>query len=155
MSSQPSLAVNGDEHVPGQAQRKWIAIGIVLFLASQTIIPLSYYLRSEPTSERFAWRMFSSIDLSTWKTRVTVLVEQNGNMIEREVPLPATLQETWVKTVERAQFDIVEPFMRRLASQDGVREVRFVAQGTFPSGKPMEPIQLSLKPGGDVVNLAR
>lgn len=155
MSSQPTLAVNGDEQMPGQTRRKWIAVGIVLFLFSQIVIPLSYYLRGEPTSERFAWRMFSSIDLSTWDTRVTVVVEQNGRLIEREVPLPATLQETWVKTVERAQFDIVEPFMRKLASQDGVREVRFNAQGTFPSGKRMQPIQWSLEPGSDIVNLAR
>jgi hypothetical protein len=139
---------------PTSAARKMIAVGIVLFLLSQILLPLSYYFRNEPTSERFSWRMFSSIDLSTWDTKVIVLVEQSGKLMEREVPMHAVLQETYVKTVQRAQFDIVEPYMRTLAEQEGVREVRFEAQGKFPSGKLMEPIRLSLKPGGRLEKLS-
>lgn len=138
---------------PTSSARKLIAVGIVLFLLSQILIPMSYYLRNEPTSERFAWRMFSSIDLSTWDTKVIALVEQNGKLMELEVPIHASLQETYVKTVQRAQFDIVEPFMRNLTEQNGVREVRFEAQGKFPSGKLMAPIRLSLKPGGSLEKL--
>ena len=136
-------------------RRTIIAAGIVAFLAIQILIPLSYYLRGEPTSERFAWRMFSSIDLSTWDTRVWATVEVNGKAIEREIPLQASLQETYVKTIQRAQLDIVERFMRRVATQDGVRSVRFEARGTFPSGKAMDPIQLLLKPNGELVKLSR
>ena len=140
---------------PTGSKKMVIAIGIMLFLLVQIAIPTSYYFADKPTSERFSWRMFSSVDLSTWKTKVTAVVELNGQQIEREVPMEASLQETYVKAVQRAQLDIVEPFMRRLAAQDGVREVRFEAVGTFPSGKAMKPIQLSLKPDGELVELSR
>ena len=140
--------------VPTAWKRKLIALGIVIFLLSQVLVPASYYFANEPTSERFAWRMFSSIDLSTWDTHVFAKVERNGKMIEHEVPVNVSLQETYVKTVQRAQFDIVEAYMRKLTEQDGVREVRFEAQGKLPSGKLMAPIHLSMKHGGKLVKVA-
>lgn len=149
----PTTDDNLINDVPGPTRRRLIAVAIALFLLSQILIPASYYVRGEPTSERFAWRMFSSIDLSTWQTRVVAYVEEDGRLVEREVPIRAQLQESYVKTVHRAQFDIVEPYMRKLLEQDGVREVRFEALGTFPSGKAMAPIRLSLKPGGTLEKL--
>ena len=136
-------------------RKKLISTAIICFLAVQIYIPASYYWHNEPTSERYSWRMFSSVDLSTWDTKVTAFVEQNGQLVEQEVPLQVSLQETYVKAIQRAQFDIVEPFMRRLlTTQQGVREVRFLAQGTFPSGQPMAPIQLSMKADGKLVTEA-
>lgn len=134
--------------------RLWISLGIVAFLLSQALIPLSYYLRDEPTSERFAWRMFSSIDLSTWDTQVSILFEKEDGhgLFKQDVPIAALLQETYVKTVQRAQFDVVEEFMCKLTEQPGVLEVRFVARGTFPSGKSMQPIRLSMRRGKSLVN---
>lgn len=132
---------------PPDLRRTWIAIGVAIFLLTQICIPISYYLRDEPTSERFAWRMFSSIDLSSWNSEVTVLVDENGTVVERQVPLSATLQETYVKAIEQANLDIVESFMRRLSEQPGLKEVRFEARGTLPSGKEMVPIRMSMKPG--------
>ena len=131
---------------------RWISLGIAVFLCSQILIPASYYWNDEPTSERYSWRMFSSIDLSTWDTHVTALVDSNGKVVEQEIPLSATLQETYVKTVQRAQFDIVEQLMRQLSDSPGVSEVRFHAQGKFPSGKLMQPIRLSMKRGGPLLN---
>ena len=139
---------------PPSGRRTWIAVGVAIFLVSQILIPVSYYLRGEPTSERFAWRMFSSIDLSTWRTEVTILVDQNGTVVEQQVPLSATLQEAYVTGIQRAQFDIVEPFMRRLSEQPGLQEVRLEARGTLPSGKEMTPIRLSMKPGGPLEKLS-
>lgn len=144
--------VDSDQQAgPPHSLRRWISLGIGAFLLSQTLIPLSYYLRDEPTSERFSWRMFSSIDLSTWDTHVIAMVEQGDEVVEQEVQLAAVLQETYVKTVQRAQFDIVEEYLRKLTEQTGVREVRFVAQGKFPSGKPMKPIHLSMRRGGPLI----
>ncbi len=130
---------------------RWVGLGIAAFLCSQILIPASYYWNDEPTSERFSWRMFSSVDLSTWDTRVTALVDSNGQVVEQEIPLAATLQETYVKTVQRAQFDIVEQLMRQLSESPGVSEVRFHAQGKFPSGKLMQPIRLSMRRGGPLL----
>ena len=70
---------------PSSTRRRWIAAAIFLFLLVQIWIPTSYYWSDEPTSERFAWRMFSSVDLSTWQTRVIALVERNGEVVEQEV----------------------------------------------------------------------
>lgn len=140
-------------HEPTAWQKKLIAVGIGVFLISQILIPASYYFGAEPTSERFSWRMFSSIDLSTWDTRVVAFIEQDGKIVEQPVQIEASLQETYVKTVQRAQFDIVEPFMRKITELDGVQEVRFEAQGEFPSGKLMDPIRLSMKRDGELVRL--
>lgn len=132
---------------PRRSWRYAIGGGIVLFLVSQIAIPSSYYVANEPTSERFSWRMFSSIDLSTWDTRLTEIIEENGQSIEREIPIQSMLQESHWKMVQRAQFDIVEPLMRQLVARDGVKEVRYLARGYAPSGAPMPPIQLTMKPG--------
>ena len=133
---------------PSRQRRVWIVLAVVFFLISQIAIPTSYYLAGHPTSERFAWRMFSSVDLSTWKAEVTVMVRQNDKLIQQAEPIGSYLQETYVKSIQSAQFDVVEPFMRRLMQRPGVEEVRFHAQGTFPSGKRMEPIQCVLRQDG-------
>jgi len=139
---------------PPRGRRTWIAIGVAIFLASQIFIPITYYLRDEPTSERFAWRMFSSIDLSTWKTEVTVLIDENGTLVERQVPISSTLQEAYAKGIQQAQLDIVEQYMCRLSEQPGLKEVRFEARGTLPSGKELAPIRLLMKPGGSIEKLS-
>lgn len=136
--------------MPSPRRRPWIAFAIAAFLISQIVIPLSYYLGDEPTSERFAWRMFSSIDLSTWKTEISAVVEENGQLVVRDVPLRAILQESHWKMVERGQLDVVEPLMQKLIRQEGVREVRYVARGFLPSGEPLRPIQMTVKPGESV-----
>ena len=128
-------------------KRQVIGAGIVLFLISQIAIPLSYYLDDEPTSERFAWRMFSSVDLSTWETRLFATFEQDGELVEREIPLQNYLQETYVKAIQKAQLDLVEPLMQQLCRQPGVRKVRYEALGTLPGGEPLDPIRLVLRPG--------
>lgn len=136
--------------VPAPTRRRWIAVGIGLFLLSQILIPATYYFSDEPTSERFAWRMFSSVHMSSWDTQIVALVEKDGQVIEHVIPLERILGETYLKTVRAAQLDIVKPFMHQIADQGGVKEVRYIAKGTYPSGKTMKPIRLSLKPGGDV-----
>ena len=136
---------------PGKPWRSLIRVGVIGFLLSQIAIPITYYLGDEPTSERFAWRMFSSIDLATWETQVTVLVAEQGKLVERVVPLGATLQESHVKGIQQAQLDMVEPALRQLAKGPGVQEVRFEARGTAPSGKAMPPIRYSLKPDGPMI----
>lgn len=133
--------------LPAPRWRIVITLGIAAFLASQIWIPVTYYLSDQPTSERFAWRMFSSVDLSTWNTRVVVFVEQDGKLIERTVPVAAYLQETYVKAIQRAQFDIIEPFMQRMLAQPGVQEVRLLAQGKYPSGEAIPAIECVLRPG--------
>jgi hypothetical protein len=128
-----------------------VSAGITVFLVIQVAVPVSYYFANEPTLERFSWRMFSSVDLSSWDTHVYVIAEQDGRLVQRELQLQKYLQETNVKTLQKAQLDVVVPFMQRISQEPGVREVRYEARGTFPSGKPMQPIRLSLKPGEAVV----
>ena len=125
-------------------------MGIGLFLVSQIWIPVSYYLSDEPTSERFSWRMFSSVDLATWETELTILVQQNGQLIRRPAPLESTVQETYVSGIQKAHLDIVEKYMRQLITSPDVQEVRYVARGRYPSGKELEPIQLVLRKDGEL-----
>ena len=139
---------------PPRTRRVIINLAAAVFLCSQVAIPVSYYLGDEPTSERFSWRMFSSIDLSTWDARVTAVIEDNGELVERPVPLAATLQETNVKIIQEAQLDVVEPLMRRISKTPGVHEVRFEARRTAPRGKSLPPIRYHMKPNGPLVKQA-
>jgi hypothetical protein len=147
-------SVNTLNDPPTPMARVGIAIGLLLFLVIQIVIPISYYFGSEPTSERFAWRMFSSIHMSKWDTKIVAVLEKDGATVERQVPLSPLIQETYVNAINAAQLDIVEPLLRSIAKQPGIREVRFEANGTYPSGKPMKPIRMGLRPGGDLRDLS-
>lgn len=126
-----------------------IALGIVVFLISQIALPVSYYVGEHPTCERFAWRMFSSVDLSTWEAELTLMVRKNGTLVSQQEPIGSYVQDTYVICLQTAQFDIVEPFMRRFLLRPDVEEVRFLAQGTLPSGKRMPPIRCVLRRDGE------
>ncbi|MCA9184377.1 MAG: hypothetical protein R3E01_25675 [Pirellulaceae bacterium] len=122
--------------------RRWISVAVVLFLLSQITIPATYYLRGEPTSERFAWRMFSSVHMTNWRCRVIETSLVNGNLIERELALDNIVQESTVRCLHTGQLDVVEPFLLKRLAREGVQRIEYVAEGTTPSGQPTAPIRL-------------
>lgn len=117
---------------------------ITVCLLFQAAIPLSYYLFKQPTNERFAWRMFSSVHMSDWNCQVREVVEENGQMIERIVPIGSILEESSVRGMQTGQLDIAAKFIRRWAQRPEVRQVTYEAQGIWPSGRKMAPLRLAV-----------
>ncbi len=150
-SSDPSLLFDR----PSPARRKWINCGIALFLTSQIAIPLTYYLYKEPTNERFAWRMFSSVHMSEWnRVQIIATAHRGGRTVQQIVPVESLLVESSWKNLYSAQPDFRDKFLRRYLEESGADELAYQAQGVWPSGEPMQPIRAVIRRGDGVVLLA-
>jgi hypothetical protein len=131
---------------PYGGTRILVNVTIVGFLATQVAVPASYYLfEDEPTQERFCWRMFSSVDLSTWDGQFTEQVDVDGCPAERVVLMERFLQETHCGLVRKVQLEVIEKFMRTRLRDPRVQTVMFEARGTAPSGKPLGPVKFLLE----------
>jgi hypothetical protein len=131
---------------PPPAERKWINLVIGLFLASQVAIPLSYYLYKEPTNERFAWRMFSSVQMGDWSRMQIVERTRDGSrLLQQTVPVHEMLIESSRRNLYEGHPDYRDKFLRfHLANSPQADEVRYEAQGIWPSGKPMPPVRAEI-----------
>ncbi len=152
-STQASPAAEALISPPPSGWRKRVVnFAIIAFLATQIAIPASYYLlNDEPTSERFSWRMFSSIDLSRWDCVFRERVESGSRQAERVIPIESFLQETTCVSIRAAQLDIIRKFMRTRVQHPEVQAVILDAYGTAPSGKSLGPIRLIVERADAVV----
>ena len=83
---------------------------IALVVASQLLLPLHYYvLRRDPHDERFAWRMFSPLRMTTCEPRF----ERDGKplALEREFAFD------WVRLAQRGRFSVIEAMAARLCAE--------------------------------------
>ena len=119
-------------------------IAIAVFLIIQIGVPASFYLIEEPTTERFAWRMFSSSHHSTWNCLFLERVEHNGQHVERVVPIDTIVQAATCKKMREMELAVVSKFMRQWCQRPGVHSVTFTAHGKAPSGRPIGPIRLAI-----------
>lgn len=79
----------------------WRGIVILVIVVSQLLLPLHYYaVRRDAHDERFAWRMFSPMRMTTCTPVFFV--------DDRRVDLLATFQVAWVRIAERGRFSVVE-----------------------------------------------
>jgi hypothetical protein len=86
----------------------WIILGVVI---SQLLIPLHYYLPShrDPHDERFAWRMFSPMRMTTCEPKFTV----DGAPLD----LGTQFHEAWVEIAKRGRFHIIERMAEQLCEK--------------------------------------
>ena len=137
---------------PPAARRQWINLGIVLFLASQIVTPLTYYLDKEPTNERFAWRMFSSVHMSDWsRMRIVAITRTDGRAVQQVVPVQELLVESSWKSLYAAQPDYRDKFLRYYLEGSAANELVYEVQGVWPSGREMEPVRERIRRGEGVV----
>lgn len=116
----------------GRARRRIVRfLGAVLAL--QLLVPFTYYVRSDPYDERFAWRMFSAVRLHRCATTATETLE--GRV--REIPLGRTIHQAWANHLSRNRRDVVIAFLRRRCEEPGVTEVEVRNACTTPSGVPL------------------
>lgn len=104
-------------------------------LAFQLIVPLTYYLRSDPYDERFAWRMFSAVRLHSCQTTATETVGD----VEQSIPLTQVIHRAWVNHLSRNRRDVVHAFLRRRCREEGVTRVKVQNDCTTPDGASLQP----------------
>jgi hypothetical protein len=85
----------------------WRGRFIIVFVLSQLLLPLHYYLgRRDPHDERFAWRMFSPMRM----TKCTPQFAIDG----KPVSLAREFHEAWLALAERGRFVVVEAMGAKL-----------------------------------------
>ncbi len=93
-------------------QTHWVHLGITLFVASQVIIPLSYYIGEGGHDERFAWRMFSPVRLAG----CTVSATDHTSGSAEPIRLSRELHVVWINLLKRARTGVVEGAIDHLCS---------------------------------------
>lgn len=119
---------------PTGTRRRLADACIVLFLAAQAAIPLSYYLGDRTTDERFSWRMFSSVRMHGCRVRVTERRERGGRVVTERVVLPRELHVAWITHLRRFRPAVVHKLLRWRCEQPQAREVHFHRRCVAPDG---------------------
>lgn len=96
----------------------------VLFLLSQLVLPLRYYLQDggdyAKYDERFAWRMFSPVRM----VRCSGEFRQDGVA----KPLSQNYHMTWSTLFKRGRPDVLQGIADDLCADEGVKEVTLTFQ---------------------------
>jgi hypothetical protein len=101
--------VNPIEHLRALA-RTWRGRFILVFVLSQLLLPLHYYVgRRDPHDERFAWRMFSPMRMAQCAPKVAI----DGKPFQ----LGSEFHEAWVEIAQRGRFVVVEAMGERLCNE--------------------------------------
>ncbi len=89
---------------PDSQKNKWSSLLIIVFIAIQIALPLSYYLGDNAFDERFAWRMFSPVRMA--RCQVKVFDATSG--AEEELRLGRRMHIVWINLLKRARPAVVE-----------------------------------------------
>jgi hypothetical protein len=136
-----------------------VLIFLAVFLGLQLLIPLRYYLGSDPYDERFSWRMFSAVRVHRCQVSVVETVADQP----RPVDLARAIHFAWINTLERNRDSVVKKFLQVRCARDDVSEVTLTNHCVTPDGTRIEPIvwtrdcasgelsepEIRLDPGGD------
>lgn len=107
----------------------WRDAAILLFLAVQLGLPLSYYASSDRYDERFAWRMFSSQRM----VRCSVAFRDPN-----PVALGGEIAAPWVTWMKRGHRRVVLAFADQRCAEGGELYVDMVC--VLPDGRVDHPL---------------
>lgn len=108
----------------GALLRTWRGKLILLVVASQLLLPLHYYLaRYDYHDERFAWRMFSPIRMTTCTPEATV----DG----KPFALGGEFHEFWIEAARRGRLGVVEAMGQRLCHEHPGAAVTITLRCTY------------------------
>ena len=93
----------------GPLLRTWHGWVIAIVVASQLVLPVHYYLARDPHDERFAWRMFSPMRMTTCTPELKV----DG----KPVDLTTEFHEAWIEIAKRGRFAVVEAMGARMCAK--------------------------------------
>ncbi len=123
-------------------RRRWVMLFVAAFLLAQLLLPLRYYIGSQSTDERFAWRMFSSVHLRDSHGALYETVEIAGQKTERQVP--AEMLSPWQSLLNMGRHDVAFKLMRWWCARPGVLAVRYELRSQSPDGTPLPTLQWRL-----------
>ena len=104
-----------DLKLNNSAAPKWATGFILMWIAVQLLLPVSYYLEwREPHDERFAWRMFSPTRMS--KCTSTLYVGEHGRA--RNDLLKRDLHQSWLGWIKRGRLTIAQRYMEHRCAME-------------------------------------
>lgn len=102
----------------------WRGRFILVFVASQLLLPLHYYLgRRDPHDERFAWRMFSPMRMTKCVPTITI----DG----APVALASQFHEAWLELADRGRFVVLEAMGAKLCHDHPGADVEVALDCTY------------------------
>lgn len=81
---------------------------IIIFLALQIGLPLSYYLSEGIYDERFSWRMFSPVRLS--QCHIQFFEDKSR---QKQIKLSSELHFAWINLMKRARLSVIETYAQQ------------------------------------------
>jgi hypothetical protein len=109
--------------------RTWRGRFILVFVASQLLLPLRYYVaHRDPHDERFAWRMFSPMRMARCTPHATI----DGKPFD----LATEFHEAWIQIAARGRFGVVEAMGARLCAEHPGFDVTMALDCTYLDRAP-------------------
>ena len=115
--------------------RVWPRRILAAFVLFQLVTPLTYYLRSDPYDERFAWRMFSAIRLHRCETSA----KETVNGAEQTIELDRVIHRAWSNTMSRNRRDVIHRFLEHRCAASGAETVRLENACRTPANAELAP----------------
>ncbi len=112
----------------------WSSRLLIAFITLQLIVPLTYYLRSDPFDERFAWRMFSAVRMF----RCDTVASETGDQGERPIDMRRAVHRAWFNTLGRNRRAVIHGFLEARCEL-GAREVELTNTCRSPAGDRLDP----------------
>ena len=124
---------------------------IAAFLLLQLAIPLRFYLGSTGPDERFAWRMFSTLqrelELARPQVVVTDVTTTASGVRQQAVALESQLSPPWIRFLQYGYPPVVDKFMRWWPEQSDAQQVRYLRRGSWQDGTPLETLERTAQAG--------
>ena len=146
MGRAPAQSANGSALLvapPRGRSRGVVRAFIGVFLLVQVATPISYYLGDEPFEERFAWRMFSPLQMRPCSFSVAL---QFGPDLEdrRPISFPSIIEAWWIDGLERNRPRIVRAVLNHACDLRDAESVHYEQTCVALDGVNEPPSRLAL-----------
>lgn len=131
---------------PSGRSRRVIGAFIAAAVFYQIATPLSYYLGDEPFEERFAWRMFSPLQLRSCEFSVFERIGP-GSAGRQPISFDSIVEGWWIDGLERNRPRIVRAVLNRACDVQEVQNVHYEHRCAALDGTPQPPSRLILDCG--------
>jgi hypothetical protein len=125
--SQPKPAPANAPATAG-TDRRWSNVFIVLVLAYQVGMPLTYYVSDRVYDERFSWRMFSTVRLQACDVVISESLPGAEGPVDTAVVVERDLQVAWVNILQRLRPSVIAKYLARRCEGADAQQVTLVGR---------------------------